>query len=60
MIVMVQGDCCFYVYCVNAHFHREKVKTHFQSIVINSKKLGFKGVLKIYKTVCKRNSDYKY
>ena len=24
MIVMVPGDCCFYVYCVNIHFHRTK------------------------------------
>ena len=25
IIVMVPGDCCFYVYCVNVHFHREKI-----------------------------------
>ena len=24
VIVMVPGDCCFYVYCVNVHFHRKK------------------------------------
>ena len=22
---MVPGNCCFYVYCVNFHFHRKKV-----------------------------------
>ena len=24
IIVMVLGGCCFYVYCVNIHFHRKK------------------------------------
>ena len=22
---MVPGNCCFYVYCVNFHFHRKKL-----------------------------------
>ena len=22
---MVPGDCCFYFYCVNFHFHRKKL-----------------------------------
>ena len=25
IIVMVPGDHCFYVYCVNVHFHRKKI-----------------------------------
>ena len=25
IIVMVPGDCCFYVYCVNVHFRRKKM-----------------------------------
>ena len=28
-IVMVPGDCCFYVYCVNVHFHRKKKLVEF-------------------------------
>ena len=23
-IVMLPGDCCFYVYCLNVHFHKKK------------------------------------
>ena len=29
IIVIVSGYCCFYVYCVNVHFHREKKEQHF-------------------------------
>ena len=24
---MVPGDCCFYIFCLNVHFHTEKKKT---------------------------------
>ena len=24
ILVMVPGDCCFYVYCVNVYFYRKK------------------------------------
>ena len=27
IIVMVPDDCCFYVYCVNFHFHKKKKKS---------------------------------
>ena len=29
-IVMVPGDCCFYFYCVNVHFHRKKTYTRWK------------------------------
>ena len=32
IIVMVPGDCCFYVYCVNVHFRRKKNGLKFPKI----------------------------
>ena len=34
IIVMVPGDCCFYVYCVNVHFHRKKMFSHASDFVL--------------------------
>ena len=42
---MVPGDCCFYVYCANVHFHRKKNPlTNFEIKSYYQNEPRFKGV----------------